>query len=239
MQTQEKPVRIVDPPRSIRPKRRLVPALAGAVAVIAIAVGVWALTGDSEQDVADLSPVEVTDLFNEGIVTADYSGGFQYYTADATYQLEQSPAIRFSDELPETAGVADWDGDGKVTEMDGFIRLGAELYAGGVTTLLSCSPADAATAVCDEVREGFAFKSPSHSAKWTFTFTDGLINSIVIDVVGQGTDVSLLRTYGGWVEQNRPELAGELIHEFTGAWKLNPDTIETHRELVAEWQARP
>ena len=242
MQTQEKPVRIVETPRAIRPKRRLVPALAGAIAVVVVVAGVWALTGNTESDVAARSPLEVTELLNEGVVTADHSGGLEYYTAEATYQLVfvdgQSPAIRFSDDLPETAGVADWDGDGKVTEMDGFIGLGAEVYAGGATNLLSCSQADAATVVCDEIREGFAFTSPGHSANWTLTFTDGLIDSIVIDLVGQGTDSSALRTYGLWATRNRPALAEGLFNESTGEWKLTPDTIETHRQLVAEWQAQ-
>lgn len=242
MQTQEKPIRVVETPRPIRPKRRLVPALAGAFAVIVIAVGAWALTTNSESDVADLAPIEVADLLNDGVVTGNWGEGGEYYAADATYQFVfvdgQSPEIRFSDELPATAQVDDWDGDGKLTELDGFIGLGAEVYAGGTTTLLSCSQADAVTVVCDEIREGFAFANPAHSASWTFTFADGLISSLVIDVAGEGTDSSALRTYGGWVEQNHPELAGDLINEFSGAWKLTPGTVETHRDLVAEWVAQ-
>jgi len=238
MQTQDKPIQIVREPRTPRSRRRLVPALAGAIAVIVIAVGVVALTGNTESDVAARSPLQVTDLFDEYIVSANYGAAADLYTQDATWQLVESPALRFSDELPDSAPVPDWDGDGRVTELDNFASLGVELYAGGTTNFLSCTQPDAFTAVCDEVREGWAFPSPSHSANWTFTIADGLIDSIVIDVVGQGTDSSALRNYGSWVQQNRPELAGDLVNEFTGAWKLNPDTIDMHRELVAEWQAQ-
>lgn len=242
MQTQEKPIQIVRGNKAPRQRRRLIPALAGAMAVLVIGAGVWGLTRNTEPDAAAGSPLEVTRLFDEGVVTADWSGTTLNYTADATYQFtfgeQQSPVFRFSDELPESAPIVDWDGDGKVTEMDGFIALGAEVYAGGTTTLLSCTQTDAVTAVCQEVREGYAFKNPAHSANWTFTFADGLIDSILIEVDGEGTDSSALRTYGMWASQNRPEIAGDLFNEATAEWKLTPDTIERHRELVAEWQAQ-
>ncbi|NNL98520.1 MAG: hypothetical protein HKO63_09985 [Acidimicrobiia bacterium] len=242
MQTQEKPIQIVREQAAPRQRRRLIPALAGAMAVLVIGAGVWGLTRNTEPDVAFGSPIEATDVFNADVVTANWAGGGEYYTADATFQFifvdGQSPAIRFSDELPESAGVPDWDGDGTVTELDGFIGNGADVYAGGTTTLLTCSQLDAVTAVCDEVREGFAFKNPAHSATWTFTIADGRIDSIVIEIMGEGTDPAALRTYGAWVEQNRPEVAGDLINEFTGAWRLTPDTMETHRQLVAEWVAQ-
>ena len=242
MQTREKPIQIVREPRTPRSRRRLVPVLAGAIAVVVIAVGVVALTGNTESDVAARSPLELTDAFNEGVITADYGAVGDLYTPDATWQIffedGESPALRFSDGLPDSAPVPDWDGDGRVTELDNFASLGVELYAGGTTNFLSCTQPDASTVVCDEVREGFAFPNQSHSANWTFTIADGLIDSIVIEVAGQGTNSSALRNYGLWIGANYPEMAGDLINEFTGEWKLNPDTIETHRELVAEWQAR-
>lgn len=162
MQTQEKPIEVVREPRARRPKRRLVPALAGAFAVIVVAVGVWALTGGDETNIADRSPLEVTALFNERIVTADPN--YDLYAADATWQLtgqSESPVFNFSDVLPATAPVLDWDGDGQVTELDNFFSLGVELYAGGVTDFLSCSQQDAVTAVCEEVREAMRFRIPA------------------------------------------------------------------------------
>jgi hypothetical protein len=56
----------------------------------------------------------------------------------------------------------------------------------------------------------------------------------LIDVVGEGTNGSALRTYGQWVGQNRPDVAGDLVNEFTAEWKLTPDTVERRRELVAD-----
>jgi len=243
MQTQEKPIQIVRENKAPRQRRRLIPALAGAMAVLVIGAGVWGLTRNTEPDVAAGSPLEVVKLFEESVVTANYGGSSDLFTSDATYQVMlvdgQSPAIRFSDELPPGAGVPDWNGDGTVTELDGFTGLGTELYAGGATTFLSCSQPDAATVLCQEVREGFAFANPAHSANWTFTFADGFIDSIVIEIgPSNGTDPSALRTYGTWVGANYPDEAGTLVNEFSGDWKLTPNTLERHRELVAEWLAQ-
>lgn len=242
MQTQERPSEVIGKPRATRPRRRLIPALAGALAVIVVAVGVWALTTNGERNIADRTPLEVTDLFNERVVTADPNSDL--YAADATWQLIQggdaSPVFRFSDVLPDESPVLDWDGDGQITEMDNFFSLGVELYAGGVTDFLACAQSDTVTALCDEIREGYAFKNPSHSANWTFTITDGLISKIVIDLVGNGTDAAAVNSYRLWVDENRPELVDDLFASaFLGTQlQLTPDTIETHRQIVAEWQAQ-
>jgi len=239
MQTQDKPIQIVPEVRSSRPKRRLIPTLAGALAVLVIAVGAWALTRSTEPNFADGSPLQVMDRFNEAVVTADTNAASDLYTPDATWQVTgsegASPVFRFSDELPATAPVLDWDGDGRVTEFDNWTSLGMDVYAGGVTTLLSCTQPDASTALCDEVREGYAFTNPGHSAAWTFTIADGLISSIVIDLVGDGTDHVAVAQYRLWVRDTQPELLSELFDPVNQTMMFTPDTIEVHRELVAEW----
>jgi len=239
MQTQDIPIQIVPEERSPRPKRRLIPALAGALAVLVIAVGAWALTRSTEPDFADRSPLQVTDRFNEAVVTADRGAGPDLYAPGATWQLitvdGPSPVFRFSDELPATAPVLDWDGDGQITELDNFFSLGVELYAGGVTDFLVCSQPDGVTAICDEVREGYAFKNPNHSATWTFTIADGLISSIVIDLVGDGTDLVTAAQYRLWVRDNQPELMSELFDSVNQSLIYTPETLDVHRELIAEW----
>ena len=240
MQTQERPVEVVRKPKADRPRRRLIPALAGALAVIAIAVGVWALTSNPEPEVADASPLQLTERFDSAVASADWAAVRDVLAPDATYQLTssggESPVIRFADELPDSAPVEDWDGDGVVTEYDGFATLGAEIYAGGITSFLSCTQPDAFTAVCEEAREGYAFFSPSHSATWTVSVSDGLVTSIVIDVVGNGVDALAANQYRLWVVENRPDVKDQLFNAFNERI-LTPDTVDLHRELATEWLA--
>lgn len=240
MQTQERPIEVVRKPEARRPRRRLIPALAGALAVIAIAVGVWALTSNPEPEFADWSPLQLTDSFNEGVISGDWAGVRDVLAPEATYQITTSgggtPVIRFADEIPPGAGVEDWDGDGVVTEYDGFATLGAEIYSGGITSFLSCTQPDAFTAVCEEAREGYAFFSPSHSATWTVSVSDGLVTAIVIDLVGNGVDALAVNQYRLWVGENRPDVKDQLFNSFNERI-LTPDTVELHRELATEWLA--
>jgi hypothetical protein len=240
MQTSEKPVRVVRQPRPNRPRGNRAPALIAAIAALAVVVGVWAFMRPSEPDVASRSPIEVTELFNEVVVTGNWSAGADLYTDDATWQLispeGESPAIRMSDALPPDADAADWDGDGLVTEADFFASLGAEVYAGGITDLLSCSQVDSVTAVCDEARVGYAFMSSSHSAAWTFTMRDGLISNILIDLKGNGVDALAYSQFRLWVKETRPEVADQLFDP-AGERILTPDTVELQRELATEWLA--
>lgn len=148
--------------------------------------------------------------------------------------------VRLFDDLPvQGAGVEDWDGDGRLTEMDLQLWIGADFYAGGTTTFLSCSESDSATAVCDDVREGFAFLNPARQPiTYTFTVGGGLIEGIVVEV-GEGedpTDPEAVAEFEQWVMNNRPELVDGLFF-LDGRRELTMDNVDTHRELVAEWVA--
>ncbi len=186
MPATQKPTLVVGEPRSIRPRRRL--TLAGALAIVVLSAS--ACGGSDSAAAAEGSPLDLTERFTEQLVAGDWGGAGDLYTEDATWQFqtltEKSPAIRFADELPPDAEVADWNGDGVTTELDFFSSLGAEVYGGGLTALFSCEQPDAGTAMCEEAREGYAFQSADHSAKWTITVTDGLISNIFIDVRGDG-----------------------------------------------------
>lgn len=241
MQTREQPVEMVRVPRRERPQKRLAPALAAALALVVVGAGVWALTR-SDAPVANRSPLEVADQFNQLVATGEWETGRALYAEGATYQInwsgQEGEVIVLSDPFPEDAGVPDWDGDGVVTNMDAFDWLGSELYAAGTTSFLACTQTDATTAVCDEVREGFAFPSSSHSATWTITTNEaGLVTSIVIEGRGEGTSSGLVADYSLWLIVNHPELEEELLDGF-GTLRLTPDTVDTHRQMVAEWQAQ-
>lgn len=210
--------------------------MAGALAIVLISAS--ACGGSATA--AERTPLDVTELFTEQLVAGDWGGIGDLYTADATWQFRSpggnSPVIRFADELPPEASIADWDGDGVTTELDAFASLGAEAYAGGLTTLFSCEQPDAETAVCEEAREGYAFQSPSHSANWTITVADGLISNIVINVRGDGESRPKVFDFQDWVTDTRPELESDLFSR-RGVRSITPDNVETHRELATEWLA--
>ena len=266
MQTQERSRTGSPRPRDERP-RWLVPALAGAlVVIIGIALGALLLTGGSNEpdviepapapttlpDVVVLSPLEVTNLYNQAVATGDWTAIRELYADTAEQQVvlptETLPKEVVFDRVPRTPD--DWDNDGLLTGFDGFIHEGAWQYAAGTTTFLSCSQVDDVTAACAEVWEGFAFRRPDmESITHTLTIVDGVITTHVIGVPDRSADPildHLVDEYRQWVSENRPELEATLfdrrdIPSGTDArwpdWPT-PDTAETHRELVAEWQAQ-
>ena len=211
--------------------------LVGALAIIVVTL--WAC-GSDDPSAAERTPLDVMELFAQGVVEADWSGMRDLYTPEATWQVvtpdDSSPVIRLADELPGNAGVDEWDGDGVLTENDFFSFLGAEVYAGGITDILSCEQPDVTTAVCDEAREGYAFENAGHSASWTVTVSDGQIASMVIDLTGDGIDIGKVAQFKAWAEENRAEQADGLFDAF-GDRKITPDTVDTHRRLAMEWLA--
>ena len=253
MQTQEKPIQIVREPRSRRP-RRLIPVLAGVIAVIVIAVGVVALTGNDEPDVTNdapvpttvlavPSPLDVTNLYNGAVATGDWTALRELYADTAELEIilsgEAQPKVRLIDYVALTP--YDWDGDGLVDGFDALIDDGARQHAAGTTIFVSCSQVDAVTAVCDEVQDGYAFKRLSLvPTTWTLTIVDGVITTHSRGIVrrsGAPYDTNLLAQYNKWVSDKRPELEQELFEDRLNL-AITPDTVGTHRELVAEWQAQ-
>jgi hypothetical protein len=83
----------------------------------------------------------------------------------------------------------------------------------------------------------------------TLTIVDGVITAQVIEIPQRSADPILdqvVDEYRQWVSENRPELEAALfdrrdIPSGTDArwpdWST-PDTVGTHRELVAEWMAQ-
>jgi len=268
MQTQQEIRTDGPPPPQRRTRWLVPALVGAAAVIVAIVIGAQLLSGGDENgpdvielpptsttlaDVVVLSPLEVANLYNQAVATGDWTALRELYADTAEQQVVLLPAETLPkevviDRVPRTPD--DWDGDGLLTGFDGFIHEGAWQFAAGTTTFLSCSQVDDVTAACAEVWEGFAFKRPDmESITHTLTIVDGVITFHVIEVPQRSADPildSVVDDYRQWVSQNRPELEAALfdrrdIPSGTDArWPdwITPDTAETHRELVAEWQGQ-
>lgn len=135
----------------------------------------------------------------------------------------------------------DWDDDGVTTAFDDLASLAVADHAWGVTDFYTCTQSDERTVVCDLVLAGHALVPDSPpSATDTFTVIDGLITHQVYDTTASRFEdpYGLRLGYLVYVEENRPELENTLFSlDRTGELRMTPDTVETHRELIAEWRA--
>lgn len=263
MQTQQRPTELVTG-RPVKPPRRWLPAaVAAAFIVVVIGAGTF-LSSDSgvvdpppatETPTTTMAPTTtvapitvppslgVAETLNDAATSSDWAAVAALFADSATLQFVgaqgTSPAVAMTDPLPAEAGIADWNGDGAVTELDWFLRQGAEIYVGQTTTMLACEAADATSVVCDETREGFVFKSEGHKATWRLTVDDGLITGLVLDLsasTANGSDPLEVGRYRIWVGENHAELEDGLFADPV-TLAISPDNLETHRELIAEWQA--
>jgi hypothetical protein len=258
MQTQQRPTEFVTQRPTRPPRRWLVTAVAAAVVVLVIGAGALLFNNDSPEVIdpppttlapttttlqLDPAVLEVGDALNAAATVADWGAVTALFADSATLQFISpegpSPEVSMSDPIPEDAGLVDWNGDGAVTQLDWFLRQGAEIHVGQTTAMLACEAVDAATLVCDEAREGFVFKTEGHKVTWTLTVGDGVITNLVLDVTqstANGSDPLEVGRYRIWIGDNYPELEGELFADpITLA--ITPDNLDTHHQLVAEWQA--
>ena len=192
----------------------------------------------------DRTPLEVTALYNEAVAAGDWTALRALYADTAELEVSTAeetivPRVPLVDHEPQTPH--DWDGDGLVDGFDALIDDGARQHAVGTTTFVSCSQVDAVTAVCEEVWEGHAFQCPDVGATtWMLTIVEGRITTHILQLVPRPAppvDFSLIEQYNEWVSDNRPELEAELFKDQFN-FAITPDTVKTHRELVAEWQAQ-
>ena len=137
----------------------------------------------------------------------------------------------------------DWIPDGDPTS-DGFDDLAADamaLYAAGVTRVWSCTQTDASTVVCDNEVQGHAFVAdPLPPMTDTFTVVEGLITHQEYDarsvLIAPDTNPLQLQ-YQNYVAATQPELEDALFSGL-GRLRITPVTVETHRQLIAEWKAQ-
>ena len=260
MQTQEKPVRAVETPRPIRSKRRLLPALAGAMVVIAAAAGIWVLVGGNS-DTA--SPIEVGQALDEATRAGDWEAVRALFADEATFLTEATsadggpapfdlPPVRpFADPTGSggayfaTGGSFDWDGDIQLTGFDHLANQTMVSWAMGISSHDVCSQPDATTLVCERVFSGNPFPAdPSLVLEVSLVYTveDGLITGLVEQVRGiENThfDPDLVAEYQDWVRANRPgRNPDDVLFDRLAEMSITPDTAEVHRQLIAEWQTQ-
>lgn len=191
------------------------------------------------------SATEVMDLYNEAVAAGEWAAVRGLYADTAEFEVTSGeetflPSVLLVDHQPRTPH--DWDGDGLINGFDGLIDDGARVAAHGTTAFVSCSEIDAATVLCEEVWEGHAFESLDRNPNtWTLTIVDGAIAVHALEVALQTdspVDTDLLAQYHQWVAEGKPELETGLFEDATRLG-ISPDSVATHRQLVAEWRAQP
>ncbi len=268
MQTQETPIELAPAPRPPGKKRWLVPALAGAVAIIAIVVAVVLVSGSDEPEVtneAPLTPLEVAEALNLAHVNGDWTAKRLLFADDATFSdlstlltgqanaVENVPfsgclgcdpfgqtGLNFSF-LPTHADF-EWDGDGTLTVFDVIVEEAAIDYAAGVTRYHTCTQADATTVVCDVMLEGSPFLSEQTDFRDvnTYTVEDGLITHQLFDYTQSDSERMHSPRVVDYQEWVRVNRPEleDQLFEFFGTLRMTPGVVETHRELIAEWKSQ-
>jgi len=204
---------------------------------------------------AALSPLEVVEALNEAVRTGDWKAERRMFADDATHTnlaaiqagmanaADNAPfsdpsVLYFSDTLFTEF---DWDGDGTKSLFDGVASDTMSLYSMGVTTLYSCSETDSTTVSCAIRMEGNPFLAGSFltGATSTFTIENGLITHEAFDPFGDPHVGEKEVAYHEWVRATHPDLnPDDSLFEFFGKPLIDPDTVETHRRLIAEWKAQ-
>lgn len=283
MQTQDKQPIIEQARPPGRPRRRwLVPAVAGAVAVvIAIVVAATLLSGDDEPDVTNdpvptqttvpvevfLTPLEVGEILNQAAITGDWEAQRALFADEATltdtFLVEgldpNPPNLAVDAALSQPAAFFfrfpissefDWDGDGTVTLFDSVASEVMAHYASGVTTRFDCAESGPGSIECEMLLEGdpFLIDSCDEGALdgrlvgfvRTYTVTDGLIVNQSIDTAPCVPHAdSSRREYHDWVRANHAEVnADDALFETWGKPLITSDTVDTHRQLIAEWRVQ-
>jgi hypothetical protein len=147
--------------------------------------------------------------------------------------------------------VVDWNGDSVRTGFDSVAQDTMVVYALGFSVFESCSAEDSSTLVCIGVWDGNPFPNPGRGEEVAIhTVVEGLITDTTWDMSGvTGGNASVIdrmdaNEYANWAQVNRSELIGdaELFRSDSGdpivALVMTPDTVEIHRQLIAEWVAQ-
>ena len=279
MQTQD--IERAEPPRSPR-SRWLVPALAGAAAVVVAIAFAVALTGGEDEPVppvgnttvptslpesATITPLEVAEILNQAAITGDWEAHRGLFADGAT--LTDTFLVEGMDPNPPNLAVDaalsqpaafyfrfpissefDWDGDGTVTLFDSVASEVMAHYASGVTTRFACAESGPDSIECEMLLEGDPFLIDSCGGGAydgrlvgfvrTYTVTDGLIVNQSIGTAPCFPHADgPRREYHDWVRANHAEVnADDALFETWGRPLITPDTVEMHRQLIAEWRAQ-
>ena len=202
-----------------------------------------------------LTPLEVAEALNEAVRTGDWEAERQMFADDATHTnlaairaglanaADNAPfsdpsILYFTDALFTEF---DWDGDGTKSLFDKVASDTMSNYSMGVTTRYSCTETDSTTVSCDIGMEGNPFLAGRFlsGATSTFTIVNGLITHEAFDPVPFPHLVEKEVAYHEWVRATHPDLnPGDSLFEFFGKPLIDPDTVEIHRRLIAEWKVQ-
>ena len=210
-------------------------------------------------------PIEVIEALDAAIVAGDWEAALALYSQDATYsQIDDGFGFDFirhgknasGDELSEHAFNGpnrfespfttiypsySWTEGAGFTVFDALATVIMGDYAVGVTDFYSCEQTDDNTVVCDLVLEGHAFIEEVPPVTDTFTVVGGLITHQLYDTTMSRLEdpFGMRLDYLGYLEANYAESVDELFDsERLGSLVITPETVETHRDLIAEWRAQ-
>jgi len=204
---------------------------------------------------APLTPLEIGEALNQAALTGDWEAERLLYAEGARYtnQVAVVVGLNAPENTPMTEpatlyetfpimNVFDWDGDGTSTILDAVASNTMVNYATGVTTRYSCKEVDATTLFCDILGEGYPFYAAAgpNGLTHTYTVVDGRMTEEVSDGPLREIGSALtMREYHDWVRASHAELDVDgALFETWGGLLITADTVETHRELIAEWRAQ-
>ena len=264
VQTQENKTSVKPNRPGASPKRArrgwLRPALAaGAAVIIAIVVAVALLWGGGDEALPDVinppvpttipepvakTPLEIGEALNQATRDGDWEAARLLYADDATYNQasnEPKPMSRLATG-DNFNSQFDWDGDGTFSIFDREAGYLMNEYVAGVEQRYSCTQTDSTTVVCDIDSLGYPFYNPPVQHSNTYTVVEGRITHLTY-AVSSGSGIGGARRvkieYQDWVRANRPELnVDDALFEFLGTPLVVPETVVTHRQLIAEWKAQ-
>ena len=150
---------------------------------------------------------------------------------------------------PGSFPVVDWDGDFVRNGFDSLAQDTMAGYALGFSVFESCRADGPSTLVCVGVWDGHPFPNRGRGEEVAIhTVSDGLITDTTWDISGVSSDSVIDRPavaqYEAWVNANRSEFTedAQLFRLTPGdpliALVMSPDTVEIHRQLIAEWVAQ-
>ena len=266
VQTQERPRTDERGPGDRRPRWLIPALAAAAAVILAIVVGALLLAGGSDEpDVIEPSPTTLSEqgaptaaelgaALDAAARAGDWEAVVAYFAPDATYRWGPD-ASGLSDSIPWAdpaiffaaygERAIDWDGD---FVRSGFDQLSHDVmwaYALGFSWFGGCTATDAATLECEIRWDEVPFGNPARGVFLaTYTVVDGLIAETTIVDLGLVMDTTVLLDraaageYEAWARANRQELNedGALFRLNPGDLTITPETVERHRQLIAEWQ---
>ena len=171
---------------------------------------------------------------------------------EGTVVPQSNPATSVSGwEDRRRVGPFDWDGDLVRSGFDAIAHDVMWSYALGLNFFDKCVETDPLTITCQIGWGEHPLGNAQYGASFHIhTIVDGLIVNTTVDVTARNPgggfaphqvvfDYEAGAEYEAWVRVNRAEFNEDgALFRLTGDLVISPDTVERHRELIAEWIAQ-